>query len=81
MDGLSVKGQVTQLYKFHSLHIITMFHLILLLTGKTYSGSKPQGHAERMERYGGATLYSSTGANVDAERNKTELHGNPLKSR
>ena len=51
------------------------------LTGTNYSGLKPKGHAQRMERYGSSTTYSSTGTNVNEERNKTELHGNPLKSR
>ncbi|XP_067929452.1 KN motif and ankyrin repeat domain-containing protein 2-like isoform X2 [Watersipora subatra] len=49
--------------------------------GANYSGSKPRGHADRMQGYGSSMTYSSTGENVNDERNKTELHGNPLKSR
>lgn len=51
------------------------------LTGKTFSDTKPSGHAARMAGYSEVSNYSVSDRSVDEERNKTELSGNPLNSR
>lgn len=55
--------------------------MMSVFVGKKFSNQKPSGHAERMERYDGGSSYDSSLKSVDEERNKTELHGDPLKSR